>query len=196
MQMGFKKGRIVEAVVTTYNEDAAPNAAPVGIYGIDEKTLVLKVHKESDTCANILRTKGCVINIVYDPLMFLRSALTARGEPEIRQADVEKAEKVDAPFLRDSNAYIEARVLGYRNYLKRDRYGESEVYVFKCGVLKIVILKAYPVGLNRGVAAAIELAIKLSRGDKKGLDEHIRIMRRTLSASEYREIASFLEQCR
>lgn len=193
-QMGFKKGRIVEAIVTTYSEDGTPNAAPMGVYGVDEKTLILKVHKNSDTCSNILRTKGCVINMVYDPLLFLRSALAARGEPEIQAEDTDKAETVEAPFLKDSHAYIEAKLLGHRSYRKRDSYGESEVYVLKFSVQKSAVLRACPVGLNRGIAAAIELAIKLSRNEKSGLKEQMRIIRRTLSAAEYKEIASFVDQ--
>jgi hypothetical protein len=192
-RLGFKKGRIVEAVVTTYNRDTTPNAAPMGVFSAD-KTLVLKVHKSSDTCGNILRTGGCVVNLVYDPLLFLKSALTAKGEPEVQLEDTGEAETVYAPFLKNSHAYLESKLLGTRRYLKRDRYGASEVFMFRFGVMKIEVLKKYPVGFNRGLAAAIELAINLSRGKKEGWEEQVRIMKRVLSTKEYREIISFLKQ--
>lgn len=192
-ELGFKRGRIVEAIVTTYNRDGSPNAAPMGVYSSTRGGLVLKIHRRSDTCSNILRTMGCVVNLVYDPLLFLRSALAAKGEPEVTEEDTEKAKTVNAPFLKDSHAYLEVGVLGFSRYTKRDAYGESEVYMFKCRARRTVVLRAHPIGLNRGVAAAIELAIKLSRGSRE-IGEHLRIMRRTLSAREYAEIVSYLDQ--
>lgn len=193
-EMGFKKGRIVETIVTTYNRDGSPNAAPMGVYAWRRRILVLKVHSRSDTCANILRTGGCVVNLVYDPFLFIRSALAPKGEPEVKEEETGKAETVYAPFLRESHAYLEAGVLGFSRYTKRDAHGTSQVYVVKCRVQRRVVLRSCPVGLNRGIAAAIEIAIKLSRGRKDGVEEHMRVMRRTLNAAEYSEIASFLDQ--
>lgn len=193
-KLGFKKGRIVEALVTTYNDNRSPNVAPMGVYGANNRTIILKVHKGSDTCANILRTRACVVNLVYDPILFIRSALMPKNEPEVETKDVERAKFVDAPYLKNSHAFIEAELSNSRTYIKKDRLGKSRVYIFNFMVLNVEILKKHPVGFNRGFATVVELAIDLTRGIEERVEDHLRIIRRTLSAEEYREILFILDK--
>lgn len=187
--LGFKKGCIAECIVTTYNEDGSPNAAPMGVRASSEKELIMKIHVESDTCSNLLRSKGCVINVVFDPYLFLKTALVGRAkggrEPEVRKNEIKKAKSVDAPFLRVAHAFIEAK-------LKKDRYKKSRFCTARCEVSKVVVNKRYPVAVNRGLSAAVELAIALSRERKEDLQRYMKLMRKSLNSREYKKIKKLL----
>ena len=39
VDLGFSKGTIVETIVSTYNRDGKPNAAPMGVATIDDEHL-------------------------------------------------------------------------------------------------------------------------------------------------------------
>lgn len=195
-KLGFKKDSIIETIVTTYNKDGSPNAAPMGVSAAGRKSVIIRVHTDTDTYSNIVRNKGCVVNLVYDPLLFLRTALTGGGrggeEPEIEASEIGKARRVKAPFLKKAHAYFEASLRSQRKYLKVDEYEPSEVSVLKCGVMRVVVKRRHPVGFNRGLAAAVELAIKLSRGRREDAEEQLKIIRRTLGLEEYEKISAFL----
>lgn len=194
--LGFKKGCIVECIVTTYNEDGSPNAAPMGVRASSEKELIMKIHVESDTCSNLLRSKGCVINVVFDPYLFLKTALVGRAkggrEPEVRKNEIKKAKSVDAPFLRVAHAFIEAKLKEHREYVKKDRYKKSRFCTARCEVSKVVVNKRYPVAVNRGLSAAVELAIALSRERKEDLQRYMKLMRKSLNSREYKKIKKLL----
>lgn len=195
--MGFKKGNIIETIVTTYNKDGSPNAAPMGVYATGKKSVIIKVYTDSDTYSNIVRNRGCVVNLVYDPLLFLRTTLLGRGkgeeEPEVNSSETGRARRVKAPFLKGSHAYLEAALRGQREYVKVDEYKLSEVSIVRCSIVRVVVKRKHPVGFNRGLAAAVELAIKLSRGQKEGLEKEMNIIQRTLNAEEYEKISAFLK---
>ena len=196
-KLGFKKGRIIECIVTTYNENGRPNAAPMGVYAVGKRGLILKVHLDCDTYSNIIRNKGCVINLIYDPLLFLKTTLIGRGrggeEPEVEASEVGKARMVQAPFIKSSQAYLEVRLKYQREYVKVDDYKISEVSMMKCKVVREVIKRKHPMGFNRGLGAAVELAIKLSRGQKEDCEEYLSIMQRTMSREDYDKINTFLK---
>jgi hypothetical protein len=112
--MGFTPGRIIESIVTTYNTDGSPNAAPIGIYPISNNEIEMNIRTTTDTHSNLLRTGGCVVNVVFDPLLFLKCGLLGSGkgeaENEVASSDVTPADNVDAPVLKDANAWIEAKM--------------------------------------------------------------------------------------
>lgn len=195
-KLGFKKGSIVETIVTTYNEDRSPNAAPMGVYASREEEILLKVHLGCDTYSNILRNKGCVVNLIFDPLLFLRTTLLGRGkggaEPELKESEVGKARTVDAPFIKSSHAYLEAQLKSHRAHRKTDDHRVSRVSRIRCAVARVSVQKEHPIGFNRGLGAAVELAIKLSRNQKEGCEEYLGIMKRTMAKKDYDKIHAFL----
>lgn len=193
--MGFLPGRILEAIVTTFNEDGSPNAAPIGIYPISEGEIQMDIHAPTDTRSNLLRTGACVVNVVFDPLLFLKCAILGSGkgekENEVSPVDVLPAENVDAPFLKEANAYIELEMQSHEEKTKKDMHGEMEFSRVVCRVVSFNINKKYPIAINRGLFAAIEVAVAKSRG-MEPQKRYLEIMEITLSPEEYKKIMEFL----
>jgi len=78
--LGFSKQAIVETVVSTYNVDGQPNAAPMGATMDSPQRIVLRIYTSSSTYKN-LQTKRCgVVNVTSDPELFYRA-------PRLRMAD-------------------------------------------------------------------------------------------------------------
>ncbi|MBK5114190.1 MAG: DUF447 family protein [Candidatus Heimdallarchaeota archaeon] len=71
----FQTGIIYEAIVTTYNQQNQPNAAPMGFAIDKEKQVIIRPYKESDTYKNLQEQKECIINITSDPDLFVKSTL-------------------------------------------------------------------------------------------------------------------------
>ncbi len=196
-ELGIVEGGIAECIVTTYNEDGSPNAAPIGITAQGENRVTMRLHTNNDTYSNLMRNGGCVINIVHDPMLFLRAALTGSGkrgaEPEVGSEEVKRCASVNAPFLKDAGAHLEAKLLEHSEYVKEDKHGRSEVSNVECEVLAVKVNAKHPVAVNRGLNAAIELAVHLSRGEKEGAHEYLRIMERILPKHQYNRIMNFLK---
>lgn len=194
-KLGFSREGIAEAIVTTYNEDGSPNAAPMGVLSDGRQKVVLKVGRETDTRENILRGGFFVVNVASDPLLFLRTALTGwrrAGEevevPEVRPSDVE------APFLRDADAYLEVELRKFRNYTREDELGRRRLTLVEGEVTGVRVLKALPRALNRGTCAVIELAVELSRGRSENMQEYLATAKKCLPQAEYRNIRSFIHR--
>jgi len=196
MELGILEDGIAECIVTTYNEDGSPNAAPIGVMASGENEVTMRLHAGNDTCANLIRNKGCAINIIHDPLMFLRSALKGKGvggdEPEVTNEEIGKCGSVNAPYLKEATAYLEASLREHTESVKEDSHGTSKVYVAKCEIRKVQVNTKNPVAINRGLNQSIELAIHLSRGEKEGIEEHLKIMKKTLPKEQYSRIMDFL----
>lgn len=193
-QLGFRKGRIVECIVTTCYEDGSPNAAPMGVTAQDERTLLMKLHTDSSTYSNIIRARNCVINLVYDPLLFLKTALLKHEE---KAREIKKSVKrfgKNAFALKEAHACIAASLHSHAERASQDEYGKKEFSLMKFKVKSVAIKKPYPPAPNRGLSAAIELAIELSRGRKENVKKYMRIMKKTLAEKEYEEIERFLKR--
>lgn len=193
--MGFVPGRILESIVTTYNSDGSPNAAPIGIYPISDAEIQMDIHAPTDTLSNLLRTGGCVVNVVFDPFLFLKCAIFGSGkgevENEVAQSDVQPAENVDAPVLKEANAWIELKMQSSTEKTKSDMHGEMEFSRIVCKVENTGVNKKYPVAINRGLFAAIEVAVAKSRG-MEPQERHLEIMEKTLTQEEYKRIRELL----
>ncbi|MFQ5815042.1 MAG: DUF447 domain-containing protein [Candidatus Hydrothermarchaeaceae archaeon] len=196
-ELGIVEGGIAECIVTTYNEDGSPNAAPMGITASGENEVTMQLHTDNDTYSNLIRNGGCAINIVHDPLVFLRATLMGGGkggaEPEVAREEVSRCGSVDAPYLKDASAHLEALLGEHYEFVKEDRHGRSSVSRVKCEILAANVKTRHPVALNRGLNAAIELAIHLSRGEKEGIEEYLGVMKKTLPRQQYDNIMSFLK---
>jgi hypothetical protein len=193
--LGFIPGRIVESIVTTYNSDGSPNAAPIGIYPISDVEIYMDIHTTADTYKNIMRTGACAVNVVFDPLLFLKCAIIGSGkgeaENEITGDEVLPAETIDAPILRDANAVLELTIKSSEEKTKHDMHGETEFSHVVCSVKNTTVNKKYPVAINRGLFAAIEVAVAKTRGMEPE-KRHLEIMERTLSPEEFKKIKELL----
>jgi hypothetical protein len=193
--MGFLPGRILEAIVTTYNEDGSPNAAPIGIYPLSDAEIQMDIHTPTDTRSNLLRTGACVVNVVFDPFLFIKCAILGSGkkekENEISADETTPAENVDAPVLKDANAYLELEMQAHEEKTKKDEHGEMEFSRVVCRVVNFNVNKEYPIAVNRGLFAAIEVAVARSRGMEPD-SRYVEIMERTLSPEEYKKIMELL----
>ncbi len=196
--LGFVNGRLCETIVTTYHPDGKPNSAPMGVYGSDGK-LVLRIHEDTDTFANIMQSKCCVVNIVFDPWLFLRCALFGRGKGSsvIESKDTLKASNVHAPFLKNAHAYVQVVLTKMEKAVKLDSLGSSNAMKMVFEVKDITVLREFPSAPNRGFFAAIELAIALSRGRSIQVERLLNIIKKTLPEEESNKIEetvrSFIE---
>jgi hypothetical protein len=194
-KLGLEGTRVVECIVTTWNPDGTPNAAPIGLRRGDEGDITVRVHKGSDTCANILREGVFCANIILDPYLFLKTALTGHGGrgQELPRGDYNVCAMINAPCLKGAAATIELRMTGKKEMLKQDKIGETKFYSINGEILKVNIIDSIPKGYNRGLGAAVELAIELSRGNKKNIPKYLSIMEKTLENSEFNKIKRFIK---
>lgn len=114
--LGFRRGVIFEAIVSTYSPRGQPNAAPMGVLTEDLTQLVLRPYTTTRTYAN-LKHRGCaVVNFVTDATTFYRTAFKPEEEKSMTRADwFERAEVVAAPRLREVDALLEVSVVELRD---------------------------------------------------------------------------------
>ncbi|RLI94430.1 MAG: hypothetical protein DRO90_02050 [Candidatus Altiarchaeales archaeon] len=99
----LRENWIYESIVTTYG-DGIPNSAPMGIKRVNEN-IILDIYKKSNTCGNILKNSEFVINFTSNIRAFYDSIF------EKNRIEYEKSKIVNAPILKDSDAYLEMRVI-------------------------------------------------------------------------------------
>ncbi len=193
--IGIENEKLCEAIITTYHPDGKPNAAPMGIVGAGEQELILRVHRDTDTYDNIMRTNCCVVNIVFSPTLFLRCSLQGRhkGSSEIESFNSEPANLVNAPYLKTAHAYVQAELKRVEQVKMNDSMGAATIAKMTLLAKKIKVLIPSPTAPNRGFYAAIELAITLSRGRRKEIQPYLDIIKKTLPRSESDEIEEFVK---
>jgi hypothetical protein len=193
-KLGFREGRVVEAIVTTFNKDGTPNAAPIGVRREGDR-LAVGVHQGSDTARNILREGVFCVNLVLDPYLFLKTALSGHGGEgqELPGDHYGVCDSIPSPCLKDAEAVIEVRVADRKELIRRDSLGRTKFHRFHGDIVRVNIIDPVPKGYNRALGAAIELAIELSRGNKKNINKYIKIMEKTLEQHELHKIKQFLE---
>ena len=108
---GFSEGAIFEVILSTYNRDGTPNAAPMGATLQNPQTLSLNIYNSSQTSRN-LNASGCaVINLISDIEVFYKTTFKeANPNGKLTQEWFEKAEAVNAPKLRIAEATIDVSV--------------------------------------------------------------------------------------
>jgi hypothetical protein len=155
--LGFSESIIVETVVSTYNVDGQPNAAPMGAILTGLKRLVLKIYTSSLTYKNLQSKRCAVVNVTSDAEVFYRTAFK-EDNPDGRQSLkwFEKAETVDAPRLRVADAYVEVAV-GNIAPLDAER---AEVF---CDVKHIEASTTLPKAYCRALSATVEAVIHATR---------------------------------
>ena len=109
--LGFLKGIIAECIVSTYNVDGKPNAAPMGVIMEDEQHLIVNLFNSSTTCSNIKANRCAVVNLTSNIEVFYKTAFKeANPDGKLPQEWFEKAKAVNAPKLRFADATIDVSV--------------------------------------------------------------------------------------
>ena len=111
-KLGFRKGMIFEAIVSTYSHERRPNAAPMGITSEDMKHVIISPFKGTRTYENMNHTRCAVVNFIADPITVYQTAF--KDEATIRNAIntlFEKATVVEAPRLKEVDAFLEVTVV-------------------------------------------------------------------------------------
>jgi len=148
-ELGFTVGVNGEAIVSTLNPDASPNAAPMGLEMTDEHHLQLNIFNTSSTCRNLKKKKCAVVNLTGNIDVYYRTAIKEANPQEKLPSDwFVKSETVEAPKLSFSDAAIEISV--------NSTHDIGERTMFLCKVEKITAKKQYPQVYCRAMPLTIE----------------------------------------
>jgi hypothetical protein len=203
--LGFSKQAIVETVVSTYNVDGQPNAAPMGATMDSPQRIVLRIYTSSLTYKN-LQTKRCgVVNVTSDPELFYRTAFKGiKPKGRMPQEWFEKAETVDAPRLRMADAHVEFTVADIISL-------DAEKAEVACKVKLVKASTVLPKVYCRASFATIEAIIHATRvkafmigGDRQKQEQALKLLEtirecrdvvnRVAPNSRYSEIMADLTQ--
>jgi hypothetical protein len=155
--LGFSKGAIVETIVSTYNKNGEPNAAPMGTIMQNNQTVLIRLYTSFLTCKNLLSNRCAVINVTSDIDLFYRTTFKeANPEGKIPKEWFEKAETVNAPKLREADATIEAT-------LAKTVPVDAERIEAVCKVELIKATKRLPKAYCRAFSATMEAIIHATR---------------------------------
>lgn len=153
-ELGMVEGWIYEVILTTYDEDKNPNAAPMGVQ-LQGSRLLVKPFTSTKTFKNLVAFRSAVANIVYDPLLFYRTAFKeVNPGGTLPPQWFEAAGGVEAPRLRDAQAHIELLVEEIREGVR------GEV---KARIVGIDGRPVPPTPYCRGAFASIEAIIHATR---------------------------------
>ena len=109
--LGFLKGMIAECIVSTYNMDGKPNAAPMGVIMEDEQHLIINLFNSSTTCSNIKANRCAIVNLTSNIEVFYKTAFKeANIDGKLPKEWFEKAKAVNAPKICFSDATIDVSV--------------------------------------------------------------------------------------
>jgi len=155
--LGFSKGIISETIVTTYNKDGTPNAAPMGIIMEDEEHLTINLFNSSTTSSNIKSNRCAVVNLTSNIEVFYKAAFKEINHSgKLPFEWFEKASSVNAPKLSLADASIEVSV---KELVKVD--AQKTQAVFKIDSIKSPL--KYPQGHSRAMSQTLEAIIHATR---------------------------------
>ncbi len=173
---GFLKSVITETIVTTYNQDGLPNAAPMGAIMKNEKHILVRPYTSSVTYRNLQSKKCAVINITSNPEVFYKTAFKeASPDGKVPKEWFEKAETVDAPRLQIADAIIEISIEAIRPISSRRTEAVGAVKLIKATNL-------LPQVYCRALFATVEAIIHATRvkvflaGNKKKKKQALKLL--------------------
>jgi hypothetical protein len=202
--LGFLKGTIGETIVSTYDVDGQPNAAPMGVVMKGSEQLVIRPYISSLTYKNLQTKKCAVVNLTSNPELFYLTAFKEAATDGKLSPDLfEKAETVDAPRLRAADSIVEVSVTETASF-------GAERAEFLCNVQLVEASKELPKVYCRAQFATIEAIIHATRikqflrSDKQEQERAFRLLElveicqavvnRTAPDSRYSEIMADLTQ--
>lgn len=111
ISLGFQKGVVAEAILSTYSASGEANAAPMGITLQDDEHLTVDLFNSSQTYRNVKTNRCAVVNLTKDIAVFYRSAFKeANPNGKLPPEWFERAKLVNAPKLSFADATIEVSV--------------------------------------------------------------------------------------
>lgn len=154
-ELGFQQGMIGETVVTTFDTNRNPNAAPMGVVIEANEQLCIRPYLTSATFKNIRTNRCAVVNLTSNPKIFYE---TAFKEKKVNKNAVlfEEAETIDAPRLKFADAIIEVVVV-------KQNFFNSERAEILCNVKYVKALNILPTVYCRAQFATIEAIIHSTR---------------------------------
>ena len=155
--LGFLKGVIAECIVSTYNIDGKPNAAPMGVIMEDEQHLIVNLFNSSTTCSNIKANRCAIVNLTSNIEVFYKTAFKeANPDGKLPQEWFEKAKAVNAPKLRFADATIDVSVTDITPI-------DTEKTRVVCNVELVQATRKFPQVHCRAMDATLEAIIHATR---------------------------------
>jgi hypothetical protein len=155
--LGFRMGTIGETIVSTYNTKGQPTAAPMGVVTKNNEQLVIRPFMTSLTYKNLQLTRCAVVNLTSNPELFYLTAFKeANPDQKLSPGLFEKAKCVDAPKLREAEAFVEVTVAEAGSF-------SGDGAEFLCDVQVVEAIKAMPKVYCRAQFATIEAIVHATR---------------------------------
>jgi hypothetical protein len=156
-ELGFSKGEIVETIVSTYNSNKQPNAAPMGAIMKNEHQIILILYNSSLTCQNLKANKSGVVNITSNVEIFYRTTFKeANPNGVLPQEWFATATTVNAPKSKLADATIEFIVSDIEKIDTQRTQATCEIKLIQAACSK-------PKAHSRAFSAAIEAMIHATR---------------------------------
>jgi len=180
-ELGFQSGIIAETIISTYNKDGTPNAAPMGAVMQDPTHMTINFFNSSLTLQNIKGKKSAVANLTNNIDIFYKTAFKeANPNSKLPYEWFEKSASVDAPKLHSADAVIEMSTADLAPFGK-----EKTNVVF---ILKLIEARLrYPQVYCRAMSATLEAIIHATRIQAFAKDENQQL--------EVRNLLEKVEQC-
>jgi hypothetical protein len=163
---GIREG-ISETIVSTGLE--FPNAAPIGIVVKGGRTFV-RLFKGTHTWANVFKERYLAANVVYDSLLFVRSAFFDLEPSEFYYVP---ACGLNFPVLKDAAAWV---IFECINIKETDQALVADLIPVKAGFNE-ANWKSLPVP-NRGFNAVLEATVHATRYQFTGDEKYLELIHR------------------
>jgi len=149
----FQSEIIYEAILTTFDRQNQPNAAPMGFSITKEKQVIIRAFKESDTYKNLQYQKECIVNITNDPDLFVKSTLF---QDLLTDEFYIKSKMINAPILKTCKGnHIALKIINETE--------EEERGIFYCEIIKVALSKERIQPHTRAFSSLIEILIHTTR---------------------------------
>jgi hypothetical protein len=159
-ELGFLKGIVAECIISTYNIDGKPNAAPMGVALQDEQHLSVDLFNSSQTYRNIKAHRCAIVNLTGNVEVFYRSTFKETNpHGELPSEWFGKAHFVNAPKLNLAEASIEVSVEHLELLLTK---GTMKTHAL-LKVESIQTTQKYPQVFSRAMSLTVEAIIHATR---------------------------------
>ena len=155
--LGYAKDLIMETIVSTFNKNGQPNAAPMGTVMKGNEQIAIKFYDTSSTLKNLISNKCAVVNITSNIDLFYKTAFKEiNPQGTLPREWFESAKTINAPKLRLAEATIEVAVATIKQI-------DSEKTETTCNVKFIEAAETLPQAYCRAFPATIEAIIHATR---------------------------------
>ena len=169
-EMGFCRGGISEAILTTVNPDGSFNAAPMGVHRTRHGALELRPFKSSSTFMNLLDNPKACINVTDDPRLYFVTAFRGRSIEGLQEPVIDREMRLTSAV---AHIFVDAS--------KGSDISEIRA-CFTCHMRYIEAPAMTPRSFSRGRAEAIEAIIHATRievfSKEEGLGDVERLIKR------------------